>query len=190
LNSGVYVRVGSTNRRADPELIEEMRRYARGEAYDEQPVPELDSEAVDFRAASESFAPARTLRRADLETLRLVTIHQGRTVPTVGGILLFGRDRQRLFPDAWIQVGRFHGTDKSRIIDHAEIRTHLVRAVEDAIAFVHKHSLHGAEIGPMHRTDVWSVPPVALREAVINAVALRVPRIPSAQVKRHAHTRR
>jgi ATP-dependent DNA helicase RecG len=171
LTSGVYVRVGSTNRRADPELIDEMRRYARGEAYDEQPVPELDSEAVDFRAASESFAPVRTLRRADLETLRLVTIHQGRTVPTVGGILLFGRDRERLFPDAWIQVGRFHGTDKSRIIDHAEIRTHLVRAVEDAIAFIHKHSLRGAEIGPMHRTDVWSVPPVALREAVINAVA-------------------
>lgn len=168
---GVYVRVGSTNRRADAELIEELRRYAHGEAYDEQPMPDLDSEAVDFRVASESFAPVRTLRRADLETLRLVTAHQGRTVPTVGGILLFGHDRERHFPDAWIQVGRFHGTDKSRIIDHAEIRTPLVRAAEDAIAFVHKHSLHGAEIGPVRRTDLWSLPPVAVREAVINAVA-------------------
>lgn len=34
------------DRRADPERIDEMRRYARGEAYDEQPVPELDSEAI------------------------------------------------------------------------------------------------------------------------------------------------
>ncbi|XVU22087.1 ATP-binding protein [Actinoplanes sp. CA-054009] len=168
---GVYVRVGSTNRRADAELIEELRRYARGEAYDEQPMPELDSEAVDFRVASESFAPVRKLRPADLETLRLVTTHQGRNVPTVGGVLLFGSDRERHFPDAWIQVGRFHGTDKSQIIDHAEIRAHLARAAEEAIAFVQKHSLRGAEIGPVRRTELWSIPPVAVREAVINALA-------------------
>jgi hypothetical protein len=29
-------------------LIEELRRFARGEAHDEQPVPELDSEAIDL----------------------------------------------------------------------------------------------------------------------------------------------
>ena len=58
LDGGVYVRVGSTNRRADRELIEELRRLARGESYDEQAMPELDSEALDFRAASELFAPA------------------------------------------------------------------------------------------------------------------------------------
>jgi ATP-dependent DNA helicase RecG len=54
---GTYVRVGSTNRRADADLIGEMQRFARGDAFDEQPIPELDSEAIDFRAASESFAP-------------------------------------------------------------------------------------------------------------------------------------
>ena len=120
---GVYVRVGSTNRRAAAELIEELRRFARGEAFDEQPMPGLDSEGLDFRAASESFAPVRKLARRDLETLRLVTGHQGREVPTVGGMILFGQDRERHFPDAWIQVGRFAGTDKSRIIERAEIRS-------------------------------------------------------------------
>jgi len=103
---GVYVRVGSTNRRADAELIEELRRFARGEGFDEQPMPRLGSEALDFRAASESFAAFRTLARRDLETLRLLTDHQGRKVPTVGGMILFGKDRERDFPDAWIQAGR------------------------------------------------------------------------------------
>ena len=69
LEAGTYVRVGSTNRRSDADLVAEMQRYARGEAYDEQPMPELDSEAIDFRAASESFADVRKLRRRDLETL-------------------------------------------------------------------------------------------------------------------------
>jgi len=170
LVGGVYVRVGSTNRRADPEMIEELRRFARGEAFDEQPMPGLDSEVLDFRAASESFAPVRKLARRDLAILRLVTDHQGRKVPTVGGMILFGKDRERHFPDAWIQAGRFDGADKSRIIDRTEIRTLPVRAVDEAIAFVQKHTLHGAEIGPVRRKERWSLPPVALREAVINAV--------------------
>ena len=171
LARGVDVRVGSTNRRADTELIEELRRFARGEGFDEQPMPGLDSEALDFRAASESFAAFRKLARRDLETLRLVTDHQGRKVPTVGGMILFGTDRERHFPDAWIQAGRFQGTDKSLIVDRVEIRSMPVRAIEEAIAFVQKHALHGAEIGAVRRKERWNLPPEAVREAIINAVA-------------------
>lgn len=168
--AGVYVRVGSANRRADAELIEELRRFVRGEGFDEEPMPGLDSEAIDFRAASECFAPVRALARRDLETLRLVTTHQGRKVPTVGGMILFGRERERHFPDAWIQAGRFAGADKSRILDHTEIHSTPVRSVEEAVAFVLKHVWHGAEIGAVRRKDRWSVPPEALREALVNAV--------------------
>ena len=63
---GVYVRVGSTNRRADPSQIEEIRRLVRGGTFDEEPLPGLSTEAIDFRAASECFAPVRKLRRSDL----------------------------------------------------------------------------------------------------------------------------
>jgi predicted HTH transcriptional regulator len=86
-------------------------------------------------------------------------------------MILFGTDRERHFPDAWIQAGRFQGTDKSRIVDRVEIRTLPVRAIEEAIAFVHKHALHGAEIGAVRRKERWNLPPEAVREAIINAVA-------------------
>lgn len=171
LESGTYVRVGSTNRRADAELIAEMRRFAGGETFDEQPVTNLDSEAIDFRAASELFEPVRRLRISDLATLRLVTAYQGRKVPTVGGIILFGRDRERVFPDAWIQAGRFAGNDRRKIMDRMEIHSMPITAVEEAVGFVEKHSLHGAEIGRVRRKDVWNLPPIAVREAVVNAVA-------------------
>lgn len=171
MQGGVYVRVRSTNRRADRELIDELRRFARGETFDEQAMPELDSEALDFRAASESFAPVRKLRRSDLETLRLLTNHQGHKVPTVGAVLLFGKDRADHFPDAWIQAGRFRGTDKARLFDHVEVRSYPVQAIEAVIGFVQKHTLHGAEIGTVRRSERWNLPPAAVREAVINAVA-------------------
>ncbi len=159
---GVYVRVGSTNRRADRALVEELRRYAHGEAYDEQPMPDLDSEVMDFRAASELFESVRKLRRSDLESLRLVTRYQGRSVPTVGGIIVFCRERERYFPDTWIQAGRFQGRNKARILDQAEMRSLPVRAIEEAIAFVHRHTLQGPEIGSVRRRERWSLPPLAV----------------------------
>ncbi|MYA37075.1 MAG: winged helix-turn-helix transcriptional regulator [Gammaproteobacteria bacterium] len=170
LQGGAYVRVGSTNRRADRELIDELRRFTRGETFDEQAMLDCDSEALDFKAASESFASVRGLKQSDLDTLRLMTTHQGRKVPTVGGMLLFGIERDRYFPDAWIQAGRFRGTDKADIIDTLEIRSLPVRSVEDAVAFVQKHALRGMEIGAVHREERWNLPPAAVREAIVNAI--------------------
>ena len=112
----------------------------------------------------------RKLRRGNLETLRLLTPHQGRLVPTVGGMLLFGRDRLDHFPDAWIQAGRFAGKDKSAILDHVRLDMPPIRAIDEAVAFVEKHSMRGAVIGRVRRRDRWSLPPEAVREAIVNAV--------------------
>jgi ATP-dependent DNA helicase RecG len=97
---GVYVRVGSTNRRADSFLIDEMRRFQQVSTFDEQPMPELNSEAIDFRVASEYFKPIRKLTRPALQTLKITTGYQNRLVPTVGGILLSGANRLDHFPVA------------------------------------------------------------------------------------------
>ncbi len=167
---GVFVRVGSTNRRADLVLIDEMRRYSQVSSLDEQPMAELNSEAIDFRAASEFFRPIRKLVRHDLETLKLITTYQGRIVPTIGGVLLFGADRLSHYPDAWIQAGRFAGNDRRRIIDAAEVRSYLPGAAEEVIAFLQKHMTREAVIGSVKRTEVWTYPVVAVREAIMNAI--------------------
>jgi len=168
---GVFVRVGSTNRRADAELIAEFKRFSRGESFDEQPMPELDPEDIDFRVASEFFAEFRKLKRPDLKSLRLITTYQGRDVPTVGGVLLFGRNRLEHFPDAWIQAGRFEGDNRAKILDHIQLKMPLIEAIEAAIGFIEKHTMQGIEIGSVRRRTDWSLPPAAVREAVINAVA-------------------
>jgi predicted HTH transcriptional regulator len=167
---GVFVRVGSTNRRADAFLIEEMRRYNQVFLFDEQPMPHLNSEAVDFRAASEYFKPIRKLTPNGLQSLRVTVNYQGRIVPTIGGVLLFGSARLTHFPDAWIQAGRFAGRDRRRILDSTEVRSYLPAAAEEAIAFLRKHMSREAVIGPVKRSDLWTFPVVAVREAIINAI--------------------
>ena len=169
-DAGVFVRVGSTNRRADRETVEGLRRVAANQSFDELPRPDLDSEAIDFRAASESFAPVRALRRADLRTLHLTARYQGREVPTNGGLLLFGTERLLHFPDAWVQTARFAGVDRKRIADSLAIRAPLIQAVEEAITFVQKHTVREVVIGDVRRAERWTVPPAAIREAIVNAV--------------------
>jgi len=167
---GVFIRVGSTNRPADRAMLDEMRRLAANRSFDEEPLTDLDSEAIDFRAASELFAPRRRLTRRDLHVLGLMVRSGGRTVPTVGGVLLFGTVREKRFPDAYLQAGRFAGDDRTTILDSVDIRDHLTALVEEAIAFVRKHEAVGMEIGPVRHRERWPVPLVALREAFINAI--------------------
>jgi predicted HTH transcriptional regulator len=167
---GVYVRLGSTNRKADRELIAELNRGAEGKSFDEQVLPDRTVDDIDFSAAAACFERHRKLVEKDLESLRLVARYQGHLVPTVGGMLLFGKDRELIFPDAWIQCGRFIGKDKAAIFDHIEIHEHLPVAVERVMEFLKKHAMRGADFSELRRRDVWSIPLTILREAVVNAV--------------------
>ena len=167
---GVYVRLGSSSRQADRELIAELRRSAEGIVFDELPMPDMNIDDLDLNAARDWFADQRVLTEQALLTLRLMTREQGRLVPTKGAVLLFGKNRQRHFPDAWVQCGRFIGKDKARIFDHIEINAHLPDAVERIMDFLKKHAMRGADFSDIRRKDVWSIPLTILREAVINAL--------------------
>ena len=130
----------------------------------------MKSEAIDFRVASELLAPYLPVRPQIWINLRITTEHQGRQVPTIGGLLLFGKDRFNRFPDSWIQAGRFAGTNRQKLLDSTEIRSHLPQAAEDAIAFTRKHLTREAIIEGVRREDRWSIPLVAIREAIMNAL--------------------
>lgn len=167
---GVFVRLGSTNRQADLQLVEELKRTVSGKGFDEQPLLEAAPDEIEFQTVAESFNTTRTLTENDLEKLRLLTRAQGQLVPTVGGMLLFGKRRDFFFPDAWVQCGRFFGTEKIDIFDHIDIHVPLPKAVDDIMLFLKKHAMRGADLSEIRRKDIWSIPLSILREAVINAL--------------------
>ena len=168
--AGVYVRLGSSNRRAGPELINELKRSTTGETFDEQTMPTLSIDDLDLDIAQRLFGSERPLTEETLQTLRLLAQDQGRLVPTKGAVLLFGKNRNRHFPDAWIQCGRFIGTDKARIFDHVEIHANLPSCVEEIMSFLKKHAMRSADFSDIQRKDVWSIPLLILREGIINAL--------------------
>jgi ATP-dependent DNA helicase RecG len=170
IENGVYVRLGSSNRQADQELIAELCRSVGGLAFDEMTMPELSINDLDRQAIEKSFGRQRQLNEGAFQTLKLVRIEQGKLVPTKGAMLLFGRERVFHFPDAWVQCGRFIGTDKAQIFDHIEIEESLPQTVDSIMLFLKKHAFRGADFVEVRRRDLWSIPVEILREVVINAL--------------------
>jgi len=168
---GTFVRIGSTNRQADSALITSLMRSIHSLSFDESPLPELSSEAIDFRVPSELFAEqGRNIAKKELNTLGVLTPVQGKHVPTVGGLLLFGRDHRATFPDAWMQCGRFKGTTRADIVDHTDLCKPIALLPDAAMEFMKKHALRGLQIRNARGMERWSVPMDAVRESVINAL--------------------
>ena len=169
-DQGVYVRLGSTNRKADRELIAELRRSAEGVAFDEMPSMDASVDDLDLSSLEALSTAPKARRESELLTLRILRREQGKLVPTRGGVLLFSKNRTQHFPDAWVQCGRFVGRDKGRIFDHTELHGPLPESVDNILLFLKKHAMRGADLTGVRRRDVWSIPLGILREVVINAL--------------------
>ncbi|MFO8009278.1 MAG: helix-turn-helix domain-containing protein [Dehalococcoidia bacterium] len=169
--NGVYIRLGSTNRLAGPEIIAGIQRLAVNTLYDEQPCTEVNSEDIDFRAASEFFSQvSRKLGTSKRKSLGLLVPHNNREFPSRGAVLLFGKQRNTVFPDAIIRCARFRGTTTEQFLDQTDIDEYLPRAIESTVEFIERHTLRAAQIGRVRREEIPQYPPAAVREAVINAV--------------------
>ena len=79
---GVFVRLGSTNRQADRELTEEIRRGVSGGSFDSEPMSDLSLDDIDLAAAQKTFGETRHLNEQTLRSLRIAIPEQGRLVPT------------------------------------------------------------------------------------------------------------
>jgi ATP-dependent DNA helicase RecG len=155
--------------KADEHLISEMQRGVAGISYDALPMPHLSKEDLDIKAIEHDFGD-KQVDDTMLQSLRIVLKEQGRLVPSHGGILLYGKDRRFHFDDAWIQCGRFIGSDKSDIFDHIDIQGTMPAAVGEIMLFLKKHAMRGADFSEIRRKDIWSIPIDILREVVINAL--------------------
>jgi predicted HTH transcriptional regulator len=124
-NTGVYWRSGEGDHRCTLEQVEAMRRDAALHTQDMRPVRQPDAAALrtdtlaDFRRRLAGMRPGRSHAEEDDETFLLrigaaVTDTDGRTVPTAGGLLMFGslEDIRGVYPN-YSLVYRENGVSES-----------------------------------------------------------------------------
>lgn len=94
---------------------------------------------------------------------------------TNAGVLFFAINPQLFFPEAYITAVRYQSTDRYSILDKKDFKGSLVSQIEDSIAFVIRHMNITAQFKDAlaAREDIYDYPPLALREAIVNAVTHR-----------------
>ena len=170
---GVYIRLGSTNRPAGPEILEELRRSLSGLSFDRLPCSEGTPADLDMKKIRAAFAESgRRVSEQKLESLGLLVPYGGRHVPSNGGVILFGREaiRARFFPDANVGCARFQGTDKVEFLDRLDLEGTPLDALEAVPNFIRRNTRLAGRIEGMRRRDIPEYPPVTVREVLLNAL--------------------
>ncbi len=114
-----------------------------------------------------------------LPLLRDIGALDARGYPTVGGILLFGKNPQAFLPHSSIVFVKFPGVEPRAdggafgYGRREEIGGPLARVIERAWQVVFEEMRVGAVVKGLEREDVLEYPEFAVREALVNAVCHR-----------------
>ena len=93
-----------------------------------------------------------------------------------GAVLFFGKRPDDLLDSAFVRCVLFDGTGKRYIEDDKRMYGPLYRQYEQALAWLQKHLKVRYDIegqGGKPRKELWEIPEVAMKEALINALAHR-----------------
>lgn len=175
-HQGTYIRVGSSNRQAGPEMLAELERQRRNVSFDSVPVYELQWTDINLTAFINDFKEitGKDMNDAKLENLGLMIRERERILPSCGALLLADPlNRKNILPFAKAECARFKGTDMNIFLDQAAIDLPVHRIPEACMAFIKRNIALSAAIGEIYRKDRWEYPLDAIREAVINAVVHR-----------------
>ena len=166
---GVYIRVGATNRKASPQIIEELQRHKRYVSFDEEINYDITVREPDMLPIKARFAKVgKTLNDEKLRNLNLIKSDRGITYPTNALLILLGK-----FPHCAVKCARFKGVTMETFIDKKEYRGNIFSILENTQNFILNHINLSAKIEGLYRTDSYEIPVIALREALINALVHR-----------------
>ncbi|MGH9472039.1 MAG: ATP-binding protein [Terriglobales bacterium] len=89
--------------------------------------------------------------------------------------VLFGRKLLPDYPQCQLRLARFRGTTKNEFADQRQLNGHALMLLEEATAFLERNLPVAGRIEPgvLERQDKPLFPPLALREALVNAFCHR-----------------
>ena len=177
VSENTFIRVGSTNRQATSDIIDELERQKRNISFDSELSYAKEAETLEYSEIKQLFEEktGEALSIQNLKKLELYQSEQGKNLPTNAFILLSGDElKKKLFPYAKVECARFKGTVPGNFIDQKTIDTSIALQPEQAYQFVLRHISEGsADYTGVYRNDRWEYPIIAIREVIRNAVIHR-----------------
>jgi ATP-dependent DNA helicase RecG len=177
----IFVRRGGLTAQATAddlhELIANRTRFELN--WEQQPAVGLSLDDLD---AQEIYRTARAARtdepvvplddtRSALRTFNLLVEEP----PTQAAVVAFARQPLPWYPQCTLRLARFRGLTKVEFVDQERVNGHAFSLLQRADQFIRKHiPIAGTFVpGKLERQDKPLYPPLALREALVNALCHR-----------------
>lgn len=179
-----YKRVQSSTTVMSQEEYERMLKERGGFRSDWERLvnPTLTLEEIDFDEVKKTARMAVQVGRLDSEVdtedvpllLKKFKLMRGDRL-TNGAAVLFGNDDLFDYPQCEMKMARFKGTGKNEFGDERREEGNIFKLLSAATQFCFKHLSLSARVIPyqIERVEQLEIPPVALREAVLNALVHR-----------------
>lgn len=99
-------------------------------------------------------------------------------------VVLFGKKPSANYPQCQLRLARFKGLDKTEFLDNRQVQGHAFHLLDEAMHFILRNIPIAGRIesGKLERTDTPLYPPLALREALVNALCHRDYSVPGGAV--------
>ena len=190
LHGGSFIREGNSTRRMSDYEIYSFISSRTQPKFDAEPILEATLEDLDRGKREEYLAQQRkALPNAPywnlpfeqiLSQLCIVIETDGILRPTLAGLLMFGSYPQRFEQQMVVVFLQFYGTTTTeeapsgeRFLDNRKFEGTVKEIIDNATDYVMASMRKGSLIRGVTRQDIPEYPEVALREAIVNAVAHR-----------------
>ncbi len=178
LDKGTYIRLGRSTMRANTDLIEELKWQSRGKSYDTMPVYQGAESDLDLLKVKQFLAlrkerKSKNITKDLLLSYYLIAQEHTHAHPTTTGILLFGKNPQYFFSEAFIICSHFKGISGREAIASIDCNGTLFDQFETAFHFIISRLSHSFTIQGPRRKDVLEIPAEAVREALLNMIVHR-----------------
>ena len=166
---GTYIRVGSTNRLANEQVIAELQRQRLNKTFDEEENFEFNLDELDLGIIYNEFKKiGKSCDYEKLKNLKLIKSLNAQEIATNALAITLGK-----FDNTQIKCARFKGTSKEIFIDKKEFNQDLFYNLQNTILFLQNHLNLSAKVEGLQLKEELEIPLLALREALLNALIHR-----------------
>ncbi|MFI5344096.1 MAG: RNA-binding domain-containing protein [Chlamydiales bacterium] len=178
LSEGTFIRLGRSTVKANADLIEELKWQSRGISYDQLPLyhatmDDLDTAKIEFFLNHRRNGVDSPLTEEALLSYEIIRKEHTTNYATVAGMLLFGKLPQKFLSEAYILCCHFSEFKDREAIASRICKGTLFEQFEESFDFIMQRLNKSFRIENKIREENWEIPPIAIREVLMNAILHR-----------------